>query len=92
MGNMTLKQFFSAAAMFICLPFAAFGAQKIWSLSSPDGRIVTEISTGDGLRYSISRDAVALLTPSEISMTFEDGTVFGGADKVRRIRKGIPKI
>ena len=72
---MTLKQFFSAAAMFLCLPLVAFGAQKTWSVSSPDGRIVAEISTGDGVRYSISRDGVALITPSEISMTFEDGTV-----------------
>lgn len=88
MGNMTLKQFFSAAAMFICLPLVAFGAQKTWSVSSPDGRIVAEISTGDGVRYSISRDGVALITPSEISMTFEDGTVFGGSDRVRKVRKG----
>ena len=88
MGNMTLKQLLLTAAMLIGLPLVAFGARNNWSLSSPDGRIVTEISTGDGLRYSISRDGVALLTPSEISMTFEDGTVFGGADKVRRSRKG----
>ena len=88
MGNMTLKQLLLTAAMLIGLPFVAFGARNNWSLSSPDGRIVAEISTGDGLRYSISRDGVALLTPSEISMTFEDGTVFGGADKVRRSRKG----
>ena len=88
MGNMTLKQLLLTAAMLIGLPLVAFGARNNWSLSSPDGRIVTEISTGDGLRYSISRDGIALLTPSEISMTFEDGTVFGGADKVRRSRKG----
>ena len=88
MGKMTLKQLLLTAAMLIGLPLVAFGARNNWSLSSPDGRIVTEISTGDGLRYSISRDGIALLTPSEISMTFEDGTVFGGADKVRRSRKG----
>ena len=86
---MTLKQFFSAATMLICLPLAtALAAQKTWSLSSPDGRIVTEISAGDGLRYSVTRDGVRLLDPSEISMTFEDGAVFGGTDKVRRIKKG----
>ena len=88
MGNMTLKQLLLTAAMLIGLPLVAFGARNNWLLSSPDGKIVAEISTGDGLRYSISRDGVALLTPSEISMTFEDGTVFGGADKVRRSRKG----
>ena len=91
--NMTLKQFFSAAVIFICLPLAAFGAQKTWSLSSPDGRIVTEVSTGDGLKYSVSRDGVALLTPSEISMTFDDGTMFGGtSDKVRRVRRGAHDV
>ena len=85
---MPLHPLLLTAAMLIGLPLVAFGARNNWSLSSPDGRIVTEISTGDGLRYSISRDGIALLTPSEISMTFEDGTVFGGADKVRRSRKG----
>lgn len=49
---MTLKQFFSAAAIFICMPLAAFGARKTWSLSSPDGRIVTEVRAGDGWRKS----------------------------------------
>ena len=92
MGNMTLKQLLLTAAMLLCLPFAAFGAQKTWSLSSPDGRIVTEVSAGDGLRYSISRDGTALLTPSEISMTFEDGSVFGGGDKVRRVRRGSSEV
>ena len=92
MGNMTLKQLLLTAAMLIGLPLVAFGARNNWSLSSPDGKIVAEISTGDGLRYSISRDGVALLTPSEISMTFEDGTVFGGADKVRRSRKGSHNV
>ena len=86
---MTLRQLFSAAIMLICLPLAtATAARNTWSLSSPDGRIVTEISTGDGLRYSVTRDGVRLLDPSEISMTFEDGAVFGGTDKVRGIRKG----
>ena len=85
---MTLKHFFSAAVMSLCLPLAAAAVQKNWSLTSPDGRIVTEVSAGDGLRYSVSRDGVRLLDPSEISMTFADGTVFGGGDKVRRARKG----
>ena len=86
---MTLRQFMSAAAILICLPLTtALAARKTWSLSSPDGRIVTEISAGEGLRYSVTRDGVRLLDPSEISMTFEDGAVFGGADRVRRIRKG----
>ena len=86
---MTLRQFLAAAAMSVCLPLTtALAAQKTWSLSSPDGRIVTEISAGEGLRYSVTRDGVRLLDPSEISMTFDDGAVFGGADKVRRIRKG----
>ena len=87
--NMTLKQFFSAAVMFICLPLVAFGMQKTWSLSSPDGRIVAEVLVGDGLRYSISRDGTALLAPSRLSMTFDDGTMFGGAtDKIRRVKRG----
>ena len=86
---MTLRQFMSAAAFLICLPFTtALAARKTWSLSSPDGMIVTEISTGDGLRYSVTCDGVRLLDPSEISMTFENGLGFGGSDKVRGTKKG----
>ena len=90
---MTLRRFLTAATILVCLPLTtALAAQKTWSLSSPDGRIVTEISAGDGLRYSVTRDGVRLLDPSEISMTFEGGAVFGGADKVRRIRKGSKDV
>ena len=89
---MTLRQLLLTAVFFIFLPFVAFGAQKTWSVTSPDGRIVAEVSAGDGLRYSISRDGVTLLTPSEISMTFEDGSVFGGTDKVRKARKGAHDV
>lgn len=91
-GNMTLKQFFLTVVTLICLPLMAFGAQKSWSLSSPDGRIFTETSAGDGLKYSVSRDDVRLLSPSEISMTFENGMVFGGTDKVRRVIKGSQDV
>ena len=89
---MTLRQLLLTAVFFIFLPFVAFGAQKTWSVTSPSGRIVVEVSAGDGLRYSISRDGVTLLTPSEISMTFEDGSVFGGTDKVRKARKGAHDV
>ncbi len=89
---MTLRQLLLTAVFFIFLPFVAFGAQKTWSVTSPSGRIVAEVSAGDGLRYSISRDGVTLLTPSEISMTFEDGSVFGGTDKVRKARKGAHDV
>ena len=86
---MTLKRIIFAALLAACFSTATLAARETsWSLSSPDGKIVTEITAGDGLKYSISRDGVLLISPSGLSVTFDDGTVFGGADKVKKVRRG----
>ena len=48
-------------------------------LSSPAGGIVVNVNVADGIRYSVEVNGSIVLAPSEISMTLEDGTVYGGA-------------
>ena len=65
---------------------SAFAAKaKPQTLKSPDGRIAV---TFDNFKYSVSADGYQVLAPSAISMTLEDGTVWGGnAQLVKAIRK-----
>ena len=55
----------------------SFAAQKSHTLASPDGSVELTVNTEGHLSYSVSMDGVQLLSPSEISMTLVDGTVFG---------------
>ncbi len=62
-------------------------AQKNFTLASPDGKTETTISVGDQIRYSISQDGVEVLSPSELSMTLSDGTVWGVGSKLKSTDK-----
>ncbi len=62
-----------------CFPVSA---GKCFTLCSPDGSLETEVSVSDGrVTYSVSKDAVALLSPSEIALHLSDGSHYDG--KVR---------
>ncbi len=76
--------------LFLALLSVAAGlsaAPKAFTLKSPDGRMRMEISTGGGIRYSLTHDDVLLLENSCLSMSLADGTVYGGPEsKLRRTR------
>ena len=67
------------------LPSSAKDA--IYKVTSPDGHLTATVSIGKTVTYSLARDAVSLIEPSEISMTLSDGIVFGENDKVRKVKK-----
>ncbi len=52
-------------------------AQKTFRLASPDGQLSTTITLGDKLTYDIECDGQQILAASPLSMTLEDGTVWG---------------
>ena len=54
---------------------------KDYVLSSPDGSVTVTVTDGDAVSYWVDCNGVVLLEPSFISMTLQDGTVFGGKDK-----------
>lgn len=87
--------FLSALAVFVISGAKMAARAKEMTLSSPDGRVVTEIVVDGNIEYSVSYKGKQMLAPSEISMTLTDGRVFGGermlGSRSGSIRnKGIP--
>ena len=67
----------SIFALF-CMVFALGAyAQKQLTATSPDGRIVTTVTLGDKLTYTIAHDGETILHESPISLTLSSGEVWG---------------
>ena len=81
--NKTLKTLFCTVIFAICLPFMSMAAAKVYSLTSPDGRIKAEIKADGKVTYSVTFDGKTILEPSGISMTLDGGTVFGSGKVTR---------
>ena len=68
----------------------AFAAQaKDYVVKSPDGKIVVTVTSGEHVSYSIERDGVKLLAPSQISMSLVGGYRYGGKDSFKATRKTV---
>ena len=74
-----------AAALSVALGLQA----KDYAVTSPDGSVTVTVSAGDGVSYTVDRGGICLLNPSRVSMTLEDGTVFGGNDRFRVSRRSV---
>ncbi len=61
----------------IMVATGASAAPKDFTLSSPDGGLEVKITAGDRISWSLYHGGTCLVTPSEVSMTLEDGTVYG---------------
>ena len=79
-----MKKLFIALCLSV-LALSAAAAPKQYSVSSPDGKLVVKVYTGENLSYAVSAEGTCLVAPSEISMTLSDGTVYGGAAKVQKV-------
>ena len=65
-------------------------AQKQYSLTSPDGKLKTNITTGKQLTYDITFHNQQVLEASPLSMTLDNGEVWGENDKVSKAtRKSV---
>ncbi len=60
-------------ACMLCVSSVAKNVNKTYSVSSPDGRLVVTVETGDQLRWSVNHDGTQVLTPSAIGLTVNDG-------------------
>ena len=56
-------------------------AQKQYQLASPDGKLKTTITTGKQLTYDITFDGQQVLNASPLTMTLDNGEVWGENDK-----------
>ena len=65
-------------------------AQKQYSLTSPDGKLKTNVTTGKQLTYDITFHNQQVLEASPLSMTLDNGEVWGENDKVSKVtRKSV---
>ena len=72
----------------LALCAAAVWAQaKDYTVVSPDGHLSVTVQTGKSLTYSVQRDGIALLSPSSIGLTLEDGTLWGPGTKFTKATK-----
>ncbi len=79
------------ALLALLSAFTLAGA-KGYTLSSPDGHITITIQAGANLTYTLSRDNVVLVNPSEISLTLADGSVWGpGSRFSKAVRATVDK-
>lgn len=64
--------------MLICgmFVFSAY-AQKVFTLKSPSGKLSATISSGKQLTYDVSCNGRQVVAPSAISMTLDNGEVWG---------------
>lgn len=68
-------------------------AQKTFTLSSPDGKLQTTITTGDKLTYDITCNGRQILAASPISMTLDNGEVWGEKAKLSGTsRKSVDRM
>jgi len=75
--------------LFICALFfglMAFGAD--YSLSSPSGELVMNISTGAKTTWGLKVNGADVLAGNRICMKLTDGTVLGDNTKVKKTSKG----
>ena len=69
-------------AVLLLTAFSA--AAKDYTLASPDRKTVLTITTGGAdLTWTVSRDGVAVLSPSRLSLRLSDGSVYGGEGKFK---------
>lgn len=73
-------------AATILLSAAAY-AQKQYTVTSPDGGLSATVSAGDSLTYSISFRGKTVLDSSPVSMTLDDGTVWGHGSRLSWTRR-----
>ena len=81
---MTMRHFLWAVVFATMLPGSIFAAGKVYKLQSPSGDLKVEINAASTVSWSVEMQGTKVLEPSSLSMTLEDGTVFGKDIKVKR--------
>ena len=82
-----MKRITILIAAMIFAAAAASAAPRNYELKSPDGKLVVTVEAGEELNYSLSHESDKLLDKSPLGMCLEDGTVFGGAQSVKKVSR-----
>ena len=74
------------AAIVACATMLPAAAAKKFTAKSPDGKLVVDIETGERTTWTLTREGRTVLAPSELSLTLDDGTVWGRNVKKAKAR------
>ena len=84
---MKIRRLIIAALLLALTAFPAGAAVKTYKLLSPSGELAIDISAGPQTLWSVKMCGSAIIEPSPLSMTLDDGTVFGKDVKVKKAVK-----
>jgi len=65
---------------------ANLNSQKNYLLTSPDGRLTTNIIIDNTITYSVSHDSEIMINPSPISLHLTDGKAFGIDSRIKNAK------
>ena len=74
----------SALAALLLFPLGLFAAPRHYELLSPDGRLRVGVDAGPQLSYTLDYDGVAVLAPSQLSVSLGDGSAYDGAVRFQK--------
>ncbi|MFZ5939224.1 MAG: glycoside hydrolase family 97 protein [Bacteroidota bacterium] len=78
-----MKKSFSILLLLLVFPLLSPAqSKKVFETRSPSGTVVLKVEAGDRLSWSVLHRDQEIIAPSVISMTLEDGTVFGEKVKI----------
>ena len=87
---MTAKKWISLLAALMVAAISLKAADKVYKLESPSGELKVEVTAGSQLAWTVEMNGTKILDKSALSMTLEDGTVFGRDMKsVKALRAGV---
>ena len=82
---MNWNHFLCLAVLTTLLTPSFLADGKDYKLLSPSGELAVTVSAGAKTSWSVDMQGVRILEPSTLSMTLEDGTVFGKDVKVKKV-------
>ena len=74
--------------LLACMALNLSAAEKVYKLQSPSGKLEVEVSAGAQTTWAVAMDGTRVLEPSALSLTLDDGIVFGRDMKVRKAVRG----
>ena len=63
--------------LLMILLYPAHGIEEVFEVSSPNDALKIKVSISDAIYYEVFHKNMALIIPSKISMTLEDGRIIG---------------
>ncbi|MCI1647502.1 MAG: glycoside hydrolase family 97 protein [Bacteroides sp.] len=73
-----------SSSLLALLAFCGMQAQENFQLRSPNGKVVTQVTIGKTINYSVSQGEDLILSPSPISISLTNGETYGVNSKLSK--------